>query len=163
MNLPPAKAGPIRNGGNASGISDLRRRSKKNPVIGQLGLQPVKSGENMREEQEQLFRSQAEEGSVGMALMDAWHPGRINPLHLCTKKGGGERPGTLISNVAGRKRARVLAVLKSSEGEKAWLSQEFLQDQLDPAEEYGEVALAPGQLSVLLLGANCIVGDGVNM
>lgn len=39
---------------------------------------------------------------------------------------------TLISNVVGRKRARVLAVLRWSEGEKAWPSQEFLQDQLDP-------------------------------
>lgn len=70
---------------------------------------------------------------------------------------------TLISNVTGRKRARVLAVLRWSEGENAWLSQEFLQDQLDPAEEYGEVTLAPGQLSVLLLGAKCIVGDSVSM
>lgn len=39
----------------------------------------------------------------------------------------------------------------------------FLQYQLNPAEEYGEVALAAGQLSVLFLGANSIVGDGVNM
>lgn len=39
---------------------------------------------------------------------------------------------TLISSVAGRKRARVLAVLRWSEGGKAWPSQKFLQHQLDP-------------------------------
>lgn len=69
---------------------------------------------------------------------------------------------SLVSNVAGRKRARVLAVLRWSEAEKAWLRQEFLQD-LDPAEEYGEVAPAPGQLCVLLPVANCSIGDGVNI
>lgn len=69
---------------------------------------------------------------------------------------------SLVSNVAGRKRARVLAVLRWSEGEKAWLRQEFLQD-LDPAEEYGKVAPAPGQLCVLLPVANCSIGDGVNI
>lgn len=61
---------------------------------------------------------------------------------------------TLVSKVAGRKRTRVLAVLRWSEGEKARISQEFLLNQLDPAEECGELDLAPGQLSVLLPGAN---------
>lgn len=41
---------------------------------------------------------------------------------------------TLRGNVAGRQRARVLAVLRWSEGAETWLSKEFLQDQLDPAE-----------------------------
>lgn len=70
---------------------------------------------------------------------------------------------TLISSVAGRKRARVLS----------WQCSDGLKEKKPgPARnsckiswtlEYGEVALTPGQLSVLLLGANCIVGDSVNM
>lgn len=60
---------------------------------------------------------------------------------------------TLISSVAGRKRARVLAVLRWSEGEKAWPSQEFLQDQLDPgvwrSGSYSRPALCPTPWSKL--------------
>lgn len=40
----------------------------------------------------------------------------------------------LGGNVAGRQRARVLSMLRWSEGAKTWLNKEFVQDQLDPAE-----------------------------
>lgn len=44
---------------------------------------------------------------------------------------------TLGGNMVGRQRARVLALLRWSEEAKTWLSKEFLQDQLDPAEQVG--------------------------
>ncbi|XP_059725656.1 ceramide synthase 4-like isoform X6 [Haemorhous mexicanus] len=43
LNVPLAKAGPVRNGGNTSVIADLKRKKKKEKVFAQLYLQPEKS------------------------------------------------------------------------------------------------------------------------
>ncbi|PKU39608.1 hypothetical protein llap_10088 [Limosa lapponica baueri] len=69
MDLPLAKAEPISDGGNASGITYLRRGQKKETTSGATPAE--ERSENMREQQ--LCRHQAEEGSDRVAL--GWPPG----------------------------------------------------------------------------------------